>query len=85
MTDAPYPRLTRALAQRRSAMALRIHTAFQQFSQAVFQDGALPRKSWHLIADAVAHVPSGRIVSRATPRWPPGRARRPKRSWKRSG
>jgi hypothetical protein len=53
MTEALYPTPTRALAQRRSALAPKIEAAFQQFSQAVFQDGALPRKSKQLIAVAV--------------------------------
>jgi AhpD family alkylhydroperoxidase len=56
MTEALYPRPSKALAQRRSALAPKIDAAFQQFSQAVFQDGALPRKSKQLIAVAVAHV-----------------------------
>src|SRR5512134_2875129 len=56
MTEALYPRPTKALAQRRSALTPRIDGAFQQFSQAVFQDGALPRKTKQLIAVAVAHV-----------------------------
>jgi len=56
MTEILYPRPSKALAQRRSALTPKIDAAFQQFSQAVFQDGALPRKSKQLIAVAVAHV-----------------------------
>lgn len=56
MTEGHYPRPSKALAQRRSALAAKIDAAFQQFSQTVFQDGALPRKSKQLIAVAVAHV-----------------------------
>jgi AhpD family alkylhydroperoxidase len=51
-----YPQATKALAQRRSDLAPGIEAAFRQFSQAVFQDGALPGKTKQLIAVAVAHV-----------------------------
>jgi AhpD family alkylhydroperoxidase len=51
-----YPQATRALAQQRSELAPEIEAAFRQFSQAVFKDGALPRKTKQLIAVAVAHV-----------------------------
>ena len=44
MTEALYPKPDRVMAQRRSALAPKIDAAFQQFSQAVFQDGALSRK-----------------------------------------
>ena len=57
MTEGLYPRPSKALAQRRSALDPKIDAAFQQFSQAVFQDGVLPRKTKQLIAVAVAHVP----------------------------
>ena len=56
MTEALYPKPDRVMAQRRSALAPKIDAAFQQFSQAVFQDGALSRKSKQLIVVAVAHV-----------------------------
>ena len=56
MTEALYPKPTKALAQKRSALAPEIDAAFRQFSAAVFQDGALPRKTKQLIAVAVAHV-----------------------------
>jgi AhpD family alkylhydroperoxidase len=51
-----YPQATKALAQRRGELAPGIEAAFRQFSQAVFQDGALPGKTKQLIAVAVAHV-----------------------------
>src|SRR4051812_48391993 len=56
MSESMYPQATKALAQKRSALAPGIEAAFRQFSQAVFQDGALPGKTKQLIAVAVAHV-----------------------------
>ena len=48
-----YPQATKALAQRRSELAPGIEAAFRQFSQAVFQDGALPSKTKQLSPTAV--------------------------------
>jgi AhpD family alkylhydroperoxidase len=56
MSESMYPQSTKALAQRRSELAPGIEAAFRQFSQAVFQDGALPGKTKQLVAVAVAHV-----------------------------
>jgi AhpD family alkylhydroperoxidase len=56
MSESMYPPATRELAQKRSELAPEIEAAFRQFSQAVFRDGALPGKTKHLIAVAVAHV-----------------------------
>lgn len=56
MSESLYPQATRAMAQKRSDLAPGIEAAFRQFSQAVFQDGALPGKTKQLIAVAVAHV-----------------------------
>lgn len=56
MTDQIYPPSTRALAERRRALAPDIDAAFRQFSNAVFADGALPKKTKQLVAVAVAHV-----------------------------
>jgi AhpD family alkylhydroperoxidase len=56
MSESMYPQATKALAQKRSELAPGIEAAFRQFSQAVFQDGALPSKTKQLIAVAVAHV-----------------------------
>ena len=56
MSESMYPQATKALAQKRSALAPGIEAAFRQFSQAVFRDGALPGKTKQLIAVAVAHV-----------------------------
>jgi AhpD family alkylhydroperoxidase len=51
-----YPQATRALAEKRSELAPEAEAAFQQFSHAVFRDGALPARTKQLIAVAVAHV-----------------------------
>jgi AhpD family alkylhydroperoxidase len=56
MSESMYPQATKALAQKRTELAPGIEAAFRQFSQAVFQDGALPGKTKQLIAVAVAHV-----------------------------
>jgi AhpD family alkylhydroperoxidase len=56
MNDSLYPQPTKALADKRRDLAPQIDAAFRQFSQAVFQDGALPGKTKQLIAVAVAHV-----------------------------
>ena len=56
MNDALYPKPSRAIAEKRTQLAPEIDAAFRQFSDAVFKDGALPRKTKQLIAVAVAHV-----------------------------
>jgi AhpD family alkylhydroperoxidase len=57
MTDLPlYRPATPALAGRRRELAPEIHHAFDEFSRAVFGDGALDRRTKQLIAVAVAHV-----------------------------
>lgn len=56
MTDTLYPKPTKALADRRRALAPDAEAAFRAFSKAVFQDGALTAKTKQLIAVAVAHV-----------------------------
>ena len=48
MSESMYPQATKALASKRSELAPNIEAAFQQFSQAVFQDGALPVKTKQL-------------------------------------
>lgn len=49
------PKVTREMAQMRGELAPEIDAAFRQFSQAVFEQGALSRKTKQLIAVAVAH------------------------------
>jgi AhpD family alkylhydroperoxidase len=56
MSETIYPKQSKALADKRNALAPDIDAAFRQFSDAVFRDGALPRKTKQLIAVAVAHV-----------------------------
>jgi AhpD family alkylhydroperoxidase len=56
MTETLYPKPSRALAEMRASLAPEAEAAFRQFSEAVFRDGALPRKTKQLIAVAVAHV-----------------------------
>jgi AhpD family alkylhydroperoxidase len=56
MSEHMYPPATRALAEKRRALAPDAEAAFRQFSQAVFQDGALDGRAKQLIAVAVAHV-----------------------------
>lgn len=56
MADDLYPATTRELHQRRVALAPEIHQAFEQFSKAVFADGALDAQTKQLIAVAVAHT-----------------------------
>jgi AhpD family alkylhydroperoxidase len=56
MSESIYPKPTRAIADKRKALAPEVDAAFRQFSDAVFRDGALSRKTKQLIAVAVAHV-----------------------------
>src|SRR5690625_1327426 len=51
-----YQRTTPELAARREQLAPSVHEAFENFSNAVFADGALPEATKQLIAVAVAHV-----------------------------
>lgn len=51
-----YPKPSKALADKRRSLAPEIDDAFRRFSDAVFRDAALPRKTKQLIAVAVAHV-----------------------------
>jgi AhpD family alkylhydroperoxidase len=56
MSDLRFPRPTRETAARRRALAPGPEDAFRAFSDAVFAEGALDRRSKQLIAVAVAHV-----------------------------
>ncbi|NCA85054.1 MAG: carboxymuconolactone decarboxylase family protein [Clostridia bacterium] len=51
-----YPKATKELADKRSALAPEIMEAWATFSKTVFKEGALPEKTKQLIAVAVAHV-----------------------------
>lgn len=56
MSESLYPKATKALADKRRDLAPDADAAFRAFSQAVFKEGALSRKTKQLIAVAVAHV-----------------------------
>jgi AhpD family alkylhydroperoxidase len=56
MTETMYHPTTSTASARRKALAPGIHDAFEDFSRAVFADGALPETTKQLIAVAVAHV-----------------------------
>lgn len=56
MSDTLYPAATRDLVHKRHELAPATEAAFTAFSQQVFAEGALPAKTKHIIAVAVAHV-----------------------------
>ena len=56
MSESVYHPTTPELAKRRRELAPETHAAWDQFSNTVFADGALPEKTKQLIAVAVAHV-----------------------------
>lgn len=56
MSDLRLPKLTRAHAERRHALAPETDEAFGAFSKAVFAEGALDARTKQIIAVAVAHV-----------------------------
>ncbi len=56
MSGQMYQPTTPEQAKRRKDLAPGIHEAFENFSKAVFADGALPEATKQLIAVAVAHV-----------------------------
>ena len=56
MMQELYPNPTRELSHLRRALAPGAATAFHDFSQAVFAEGALSTRTKHIIAVAVAHV-----------------------------
>jgi AhpD family alkylhydroperoxidase len=51
-----YPAATQKIAARRQQLAPEVNKAFDDFSRAVFAEGALPEKVKQLIAVAAAHV-----------------------------
>jgi len=55
-SQSVYPVATPEIGKRRRELAPGIHDAFEQFSRAVFSEGALPEKTKQLIAVAVAHT-----------------------------
>lgn len=54
--DSLYPKVTKELVEKRKALAPETMDAWNNFSKAVFKEGALPEKTKQLIAVAVAHV-----------------------------
>lgn len=56
MNDPLYPPFSSASARKRAALAPEPLAAFKAFSDSVFADGALPRKTKELIAVAAAHI-----------------------------
>jgi alkylhydroperoxidase/carboxymuconolactone decarboxylase family protein YurZ len=55
MTEGMYPAATRELAAHRAELAPEINDAFENFSRAVFAEGALREKTKQLIAVPAAH------------------------------
>ena len=51
-----FPQSTPELAATRKSLAPDVHDAFMTFSQRVFDEGALPKKTKQLIAVAAAHI-----------------------------
>ena len=51
-----YPKVTKELAGKRTALAPEVMEAWNNFSKAVFKEGTLPEKTKQLIAVAVAQV-----------------------------
>lgn len=56
VSEGLYLKPTKALADKRRELAPDIAAAFQAFSEVVFQEGALSRKTMQLVAVAVAQV-----------------------------
>lgn len=56
MTDQLLPDVNHDLSRIRRQLAPATAAAFHEFSQAVFADGALSRRTKHIIAVAAAHV-----------------------------
>jgi AhpD family alkylhydroperoxidase len=56
MTESVYHPATPEIGARRAQLAPAVNEAFENFSRAVFAEGALPEKTKQLIAVAVAHV-----------------------------
>ncbi|MEO5724184.1 MAG: carboxymuconolactone decarboxylase family protein [Ilumatobacteraceae bacterium] len=56
MSTDIYPQNSPEIGKLRKELAPGVHEAFENFSKAVFAEGALPEKTKQLIAVAVAHV-----------------------------
>ena len=55
-SESLYPKVTKELADKRTALAPEVMEAWNNFSKTVFKEGTLPEKTKQLIAVAVAHV-----------------------------
>jgi AhpD family alkylhydroperoxidase len=55
-SESLFPKVSKELADKRTALAPEIMDAWNNFSKTVFKEGALPEKTKQLIAVAVAHV-----------------------------
>lgn len=51
-----FPKASKELADKRTALAPEVMEAWNNFSKTAFKEGALPEKTKQLIAVAVAHV-----------------------------
>lgn len=56
MPDRMFPPATRQTHQERSTLAPKVNTAFREFSEEVFAEGALSEKTKQLMAVAAGHV-----------------------------
>ena len=83
-TDAG-PRPPRGGIVVRTELAPEINEVFENFSRAVFAEGALPEKTKQLIAVAVAHATQCPYCITGTPNSRAARGRARRRSWRRSG
>jgi AhpD family alkylhydroperoxidase len=54
--DQLYPAVSTQINEKRASLAPQSLDAWRNFSKTVFKDGALPEKTKHIIAIAVAHV-----------------------------
>ncbi len=56
MEERMYPKATKELSDKRTALAPEVMEAWSHFSKTVFKEGELSEKTKQLIAVAVAHV-----------------------------
>src|SRR5699024_8749470 len=68
MSDSLYPQATPEIAAQRKKLAPKPNDAFEAFSKAVFEDGALDGRTKQLVAVAVAHVTQCPHCIKAHPR-----------------
>ena len=67
MPDAMYPQATRELAQKRRELAPAAQAAFDAFSRAVFENGALPAKMTSSLATRFrGSASAGKLIASAS-------------------